>query len=60
MLSISEWEERKDKILNSGVDMMKFGWVGKMEKATGFSKRIIENTLLKFPEIFEGKYFRRK
>ena len=37
-----------------------FGWVGKMEKATGFSKRIIENTLLKFPEIFEGKYFRRK
>lgn len=60
MLSISEWEERKDKILNSGVDMMKFGWVGKMEKATGFSKRIIENTLLKFPEVFEGKYFRRK
>lgn len=60
MLSFEEWEKRKEIILNSNVDMMKFGWVSKMEKATGFSKRIIENVLLKFPEVFEGKYFRRK
>ena len=60
MLSFEEWEKRKEIILNSNIDMMKFGWVGKMEKATGFSKRIIENVLLKFPEVFEGKYFRRK
>lgn len=60
MLSFEEWKKRKEIILNSNVDMMKYGWVSKMEKATGFSKRIIENTLLKFPETFEGKYFRRK
>ena len=60
MLPFEEWEKRKEIILNSNIDMMKFGWVGKMEKATGLSKRIIENVLLKFPEVFEGKYFRKK
>lgn len=60
MLSFEEWEKRKEVILNSNVDMMKYGWVSKMEKTTGLSKSMIENILLKFPETFEGKYFRRK
>lgn len=56
----SEWERRKNLLLNAKTDMTKFGWVGKMEKEINETKRIIEETLERFPEIFEGKFFRRK
>ena len=55
-----EWTRRKDLILNSGVDLLKFGWVGKVEKATHLTKRVIEATIRRFPDVFEGRYFRRK
>lgn len=55
-----EWARRKDLILNSGVDLLKFGWVGKVEKATHLTKRVIEATIRRFPDVFEGRYFRRK
>ncbi len=52
----SDWIERKELILNCGVDVTKFGWVGKVEKATGLTKRIIERTV----EHFSLKVFKRK
>lgn len=55
----SEWNNRFSTIINSGVDISKFGWVGKMELATGLSKRVIESTIKRFDEYFKGKYFRR-
>ena len=55
-----EWNHRKELILNSGVDLMKFGWVGKVEQVTHLTKRVIEATLTRFPDEFKGKYFRRK
>lgn len=60
ILSEEIWIERKNLILNCGIDLMKFGWVGKVEKETGYTKRIIEDTLEHFNNEFEGKYFRRK
>ena len=57
---LSEWNRRKDLILTCGVDLTQFGWVEKVIKCTGLSKRMIENTLSKFPDDFDGKYFRRK
>lgn len=59
-LSIDEWTSRKDLILTCGVDISKFGWVEKVTKTTGLTKRKIENTIKRFPDVFEGKYFRRK
>ena len=56
MISNEEWERRKNVILNCGVDITKFGWVGKVEKATGLSKRVIEATIKKL----NIPYFRRK
>lgn len=52
----NDWIKRKELILNCGVDIIKFGWVGKVEKATGLSKRIIENTV----KYFDLKVFKRK
>ena len=57
---LSEWNRRKDLILTCGIDLTQFGWVDKVIKCTGLSKRMIENTLRKFPNEFDGKYFRRK
>ena len=54
------WIERKEKIINCGVNLMKFGWVEKVIKNTGYTKRIIADTLEHFKDEFEGKYFRRK
>lgn len=59
-LTNSVWEHRKFIILNCGVDLMKFGWVGRVVDATGLSKRIIERTIQRFHDEFDGKYFRRK
>lgn len=47
--------KRKDLILNSGVDMMKFGWVSKMEKVTGLSKHQIEDCV----RYFSLEFFKR-
>lgn len=33
------------KIINSGIDLMKFGWVGKVMKQTGLTKRKLEDTI---------------
>lgn len=48
MLTENEWAERKSKVINSGVDLMKFGWVSKVMKATGLSKRMIYNVVKRF------------
>lgn len=60
ILSEEIWTQRKNTILNCGIDLMKFGWVEKVITKTGYTKRIIENTIKHFVKDFEGKYFRRK
>lgn len=56
ILSRSDWEERKNLILNSGIDLLKFGWVSKVEDKTGLSKRKIESTVKYFNiEVFKRK-----
>lgn len=59
IISEEIWLERKNQILNCGIDLMKFGWVGKIVEKTGLTKRMIENTLKHFNTEFECKYFRR-
>lgn len=54
------WNERKEKILSCGIDLMKFGWVSKVKQLTGLTQRELENTLEHFNAEFEGKYFKRK
>lgn len=59
ILTDSIWNERKEKILSCNIDLMKFGWVGKVKKLTGLTQRELENTLKHFKDEFEGKYFKR-
>ena len=53
------WLSRKELILNSGVNLSKFGWVEKVIKETGLTKRIIENTVKKFEDL-QKIVFRRR
>lgn len=40
-----EFNLRKEAILNSGVDIYKFGWVEKVSKVTGLTRRQIYKTV---------------
>lgn len=59
-LSTEEWNRRKEIILSSGVDLMKYGWVGKVIKKTGLTIREVEGTIKHFADELQGKYYRRK
>ena len=48
VLQQSVWEERKQAILQSNVDLTKFGWISKVMKSTGLTKRIIYDTVVHF------------
>ena len=48
IVSIEEWENRKNLIINSGVDLTKFGWISKVMEQTKLSKRVIYNTVIHF------------
>lgn len=50
------WEERKNIIINSGVDLQKRGWILEVINKTGLSNLIIKNTLLHFPELMNQVY----
>lgn len=45
ILSQEVWENRKKQILDSGVDLSKFGWEKKVREITQLSHRQIKNTL---------------
>lgn len=57
-LTEDQWLERKEIILNSDVDLTKFGWVGKVSQITGYTNREIYNTIEHFDDLKE-KVFRR-
>lgn len=59
-LTIDEWTIRKYKILNANVDLTKFGWVNKVCKSTGLTKRIVENTVKRFTELQQVCFYRTK
>ena len=46
--SDKDWLERKEKILASNVDLMKFGYVEKVSNITGLSRKLVRQTILKF------------
>ena len=50
------WEERKNIIINSGVDLQKRGWILDVINKTGLSNLIIKNTLLHFPDLMNQVY----
>lgn len=54
------WNERKMMMINSGIDMSKFGWQSKMVNHTGLTKRVIERTIEHFYDEFKDKIFKRK
>lgn len=57
-LSESDLYERKEKIIKSGVDLTKFGWVTKVSKITNLSKREINFTVNHFSDLKEIVFIR--
>lgn len=57
-IDTDELNRRKELILNSGVDLTKFGWVNRVTEITGLSKRVIYRTVNHFDDL-KSKVFRR-
>lgn len=57
-LSEDIWLERKNKILNSGIDLTKFGWKELIRKNTDLTRREICKTIEHFPDLQELCYKR--
>lgn len=47
-LPMNVWNKRLELIKSSGVDLLKFGWLTKVMKITGLSKKEVYNTIKKF------------
>lgn len=60
MLTNDEWQRRLDLILNSNIDLTKYGWKEKVIKTTGLSLRQVDNVIKHFPERFTNIYIRGK
>lgn len=58
-LSENTWLERKELILNSGVDLMKFGWKEQVRLKTGLTRRQLALTIKHFHEEFSDKVYIR-
>lgn len=53
-----EFMKRRDLILNSNVDLTKFGWVSKVTKVTKLSRRVINEVVNHFPDLKENVFYR--
>lgn len=58
-LSLEEIKKREEQILNCGIDLTKFGWVGKVTEKTGLTKRQIERCY-NYSDKLKQICFRRK
>lgn len=59
LLSESEWLSRKELILNSKVDLMKYGWKTRLQEATGLTRRQVDDTIKHFIDEFKDKIYIR-
>jgi very-short-patch-repair endonuclease len=57
-LSEDKWLKRKEIILNSAVDLTKFGWKSKIERKTELTRKEIVRTIEHFPDLQEQTYKR--
>ena len=56
-----QWLERKNIILNSGVDFSKYGWKSEVQRKTTLTRRQIDNTIKHFKIDFDFVFvFKRK
>jgi hypothetical protein len=58
-LSNQDIENRVNEILNSGIDLTKYGWVNKVSKLTGLNRTTINKLVLSHPELKEKVYYRK-
>lgn len=59
-LTLIELEKRKKIILDSGVDLSKYGWQKQLEQKTILTRRQIVNTIKYYHKDFESIIFKRK
>lgn len=59
ILTEQDWQKRKDLILNSNVDLTKFGWKVKVQQKTGLTRRQVDDVIDHFKDYFKDKVYIR-
>jgi hypothetical protein len=59
ILTADEWIHRKELIINSEVDLMRFGWKTKVQEVTGLTRRQVDDTVEYFIEELKDKIYIR-
>jgi hypothetical protein len=59
ILCEEDWNVRKDLIINSKVDLTKFGWKTKVQEVTGLTRRQVDLTVEHFSDYFKDKIYIR-
>jgi 5-methylcytosine-specific restriction endonuclease McrA len=59
ILTEEDWLTRKNLIINSDVDLMKFGWKTELQKVTGLTRRQVDLTIAHFNDYFIDKVYIR-
>lgn len=54
------WQARLNQIIESNIDLTKYGWKEKVLSITGLTRRQLNDTIEHFPEYFKDKYIRGK
>lgn len=58
-LGFKELERRKELIINSGIDLTKYGWQAKVEKITGLTRHQIKDTVSYYKDSLGKQVFKR-
>lgn len=59
ILTADEWIHRKELIINSEIDLMRFGWKTKVQEVTGLTRRQVDDTIEHFVDEFKDKIYIR-
>lgn len=59
ILDENVWLARKNQILESGVDLTKYGWKTKVQEAAGLTRRQVDLTIKRFYSDFADKIYIR-
>ena len=59
ILDEETWFARKNQILESGVDLTKYGWKTEVQKVTGLTRRQVDLTIERFTDVFYNKIYVR-
>jgi 5-methylcytosine-specific restriction endonuclease McrA len=59
IISEDAWQARKELVLNSGIDLQRYGWKTRLQEVTGLTRRQVDDTIEHYIDEFKDKIYIR-